>query len=483
MFKISLQKRIYLFLISFVLLSFVLIGTITIIFFSNENERYHAERLLRKERTVLASINFFLRSEEGDIFPFYTRDFSKKIEEIAEINQFDINVYDLNGELITSTRMEYFEKNILPWQMKDIQLKKLQATKSSILESEAHGEDRYLTTYSYIHNKNGQPLAIVNIPYFSDQTLNKQEVTSFLTSMTNIYALLLIGALLLAYFISSSITKPLRVLRDKMKEVSIEKHNEPIHWKVKDEVGALIEQYNSMVEELEHSAELLAKSERESAWREMAKQVAHEIKNPLTPMKLSVQQLERAWGDQQPDFEERMRRFSKTMIEQIETLSNIATEFSHFAKMPKAQNEAIDLSEVIKSTISLHDANENVSISLKGEQDVGIFADPKAMSRVFINLIKNSIQAIDDGQKGDILIEIASTDGKAVVKVSDNGHGIPEHRKEDIFLPNFTTKSSGMGLGLSMAKSIVENAGGSITFDSREGEGSTFIVELPKNES
>ncbi|MDA9820050.1 ATP-binding protein [Salibacteraceae bacterium] len=478
MVQISLQKKIYLFLISFVLLSFVLIGAVTLLFFSNENERYHAERLLRKERTVLSSINFFLANQEGDIFPFYTKEFSDKVEEISIINKFDINVYDVRGDLITSTRMDLFTDEVIPWKIAQETIEKLARRDSTILEIERETGRSFLSTYSYIYNTSGNPVAIVNIPYFSDQTLNKQEIVEFLTSLSQIYLFLLIGALLLAYFISNSITRPLRVLKEKMAKVGYDTTNEQIDWKGKDEIGMLIQDYNNMVVKLQESAVLLAQSERESAWREMAKQVAHEIKNPLTPMKLSVQQLSRAWKEEE-NLEERMTRFSKSMVEQIDNLADIASEFSNFAKMPRAELRMIELGEIAKNAISIFRETEKVEFELKGDLSVQVFADPKQISRVFINLIKNATQALAGKDDGAISVFIKDEGEFALVEIKDNGKGIEDSMKKDIFLPNFTTKSGGMGIGLSMVKSIIENAGGSITFDSSINRGSTFRFSLP----
>ncbi len=478
MFPRSLQKKIYFFLIAFVLLSFVLIGAVTLLFFSNENERYHAERLLRKERTVLASINFFLQKQEGEVFPFYTKSFSDKVEEISAINKFDINVYDIRGDLITSTRMDLFTDEVIPWKIQEQTIQKLARRDSTILEIERETGRTYLSTYSYIYNDSGKPVAIVNVPYFSDQTLNKQEIIEFLASLSQIYLLLLIGALLLAYFISNSITKPLRVLKEKMSLVGFNRQNEHINWKGKDEIGMLIQEYNTMVDQLRESADLLAQSERESAWREMAKQVAHEIKNPLTPMKLSVQQLSRAWKDEE-NLEERMSKFSKGMVEQIDNLSDIASEFSNFAKMPRAELSMIPLGEIAQNSVGLFQETVQIDFEVKGDLSVEVFADPKQVSRVFINLIKNASQAMEGRESGRIFVHIKEEGELAWVEIADNGKGIEDSMKKDVFLPNFTTKSAGMGIGLSMVKSIIENAGGSITFESSTNRGSTFRFSLP----
>ena len=246
-------------------------------------------------------------------------------------------------------------------------------------------------------------------------------------------------------------------------------------------IADLVNEYNRMVDELARSVELLAKSERESAWREMAKQIAHEIKNPLTPMKLSVQQLQRSWKDKSSNWEESLSRFSKTLIDQINNLSAIATAFSDFAKMPRTNNEVVDVIAKINNSVGLFENTRNVDfqINLHGNKEVTVFADKEQLLRVFANLIKNAIQSIPEGRKGLITIDLLTHDGNAVIKVCDNGSGIPEELGDKLFMPNFTTKSSGMGLGLAIVKNIIEDANGSVWYETEIGKGSTFIIELP----
>lgn len=471
-------------MISLVLVSFVLIGAVTLIFFQNENAKYHAERLLRKERAVLKAINYFLENNrDGEVYPFYTKEFADKIIEVSEINDFEINVYDPRGELITSTEMSYFEDSILPESIKSNVLDRLTKSDSTILVTEKKEDQTYLSTFSYLKNEEGQNIAIVNLPYFSKEALNKEEVGEYFESLIQIYVVLLLFALLVAYWLSSNITKSLRVIGERMRGADISKEYEAISWKANDEIGELIDQYNKMMLELRESAEKLARSERESAWREMAKQVAHEIKNPLTPMKLSVQQLERAWNDKKEDFDDRMQRFTKSMVHQVDTLSNIASEFSNFAKMPKAKNEELDLQALIKGQIDLFKGAESeLNFDHQEGESYLIFADKVQIGRVITNLLKNAIQAIPDDQEGKVELKLWRTEEKVHFSVKDNGTGIADEEVDQIFLPNFTTKTQGMGLGLAMVKTIVTYSGGTITFETEYGKGTTFHVELPTAE-
>jgi nitrogen fixation/metabolism regulation signal transduction histidine kinase len=275
------------------------------------------------------------------------------------------------------------------------------------------------------------------------------------------------------------------MIKEKMQKLTLGGSNEKIEWSGEDEIGHLIVEYNLMVEQLSQKAELLAKSERESAWREMAKQVAHEIKNPLTPMKLSVQYLLRSWNEKDPDWEDRLHRLSDTLIQQIDTLSDIATAFSDFAKMPKSNNEKIELNETISHAIELYKDYDNIQINFTADENktYNIFADQKQLLRVFNNLIKNSIQSFEINKNGFVDIDIVEQSQQYIIHFRDNGCGIPKEQQAMIFVPNFTTKSKGTGLGLAMVKNIILNLGGDITFESEEGKGTVFTIVLPKYES
>ena len=284
------------------------------------------------------------------------------------------------------------------------------------------------------------------------------------------------------FIISNRITRPLRIIQLGLKRTQLGKSNEPLVWKRKDEIGSLVNEYNRMLEELQNSADRLAKSERESAWREMAKQVAHEIKNPLTPMKLSVQHLQRAWKDNHPQLHQIVERISQTLIEQIETLSSIATAFSDFAKMPKAENAMLHLEKIIETTVNLYSETENIKINYNASanKDLLLYADKDQLLRVFSNLIKNATQSIPPEREGQVNVEIETTPDHYIVAIKDNGTGISEEQVKKIFVPNFTTKTGGTGLGLAMVKSMVESMEGIVWFETVDGEGTTFFVKLNK---
>jgi nitrogen fixation/metabolism regulation signal transduction histidine kinase len=401
---------------------------------------------------------------------------------LSNIFNTDINLYNLHGYLIGTSRPEIFYREITSKRinnMASINLENLK--KSEYLQKEKIGNLEYISAYIPFYNSDNKLLAYLNLPYFRMQSALTREISNMIVAVINFTLLLIVITMGLAVFISGRLTSPLAVLSSRLASVELGKKSEHLSYKGNDEVGELVRQYNRMVDELDESAQKLANSEREYAWREMAKQIAHEIKNPLTPMKLNVQQLYKSWTDGVPGFEKKLERFTKNQIEYINNLSSIASAFSSFAKIPEANPVAVDLLEQIKTTFELFKNSENISFRIACPQDekVLIYADKEQINSIFSNLIKNGIQSILPGNEGIIKVSIGKASDKIVVSVSDNGTGIPESLRKKMFTPNFTTKSSGAGLGLSIAKRYVENAGGKIWFESETDKGSVFFIEFP----
>ncbi len=397
----------------------------------------------------------------------------------------DINLFNLNGDLISATRPEIFDKHLLSEKINPMAYYKLSKEKESFYVTQENiGGLIYSSAYLPFHNSRKEVVAYLNLPYFARQRELQNEVSSFLMTLMNVYTFIIVLSIIVILLISNYISRPLRMIKEKLQRLTLGATNEKIEWKGEDEIGRLVAEYNRMVDQMAIKADLLAKSERESAWREMAKQVAHEIKNPLTPMKLSVQYLLRSWNEKDPDWEDRLHRLSETLIQQIDTLSDIATAFSDFAKMPKSNNEKIELNEIINNAIELYADYENLQINFSSDtsQSMNIYADRKQLLRVFNNLIKNAIQSFELNQNGFIDIDIEQTITDYHIHIRDNGCGIPEDKKAMIFVPNFTTKSKGTGLGLAMVKNIILSFGGLISFESEEGKGTIFTIVLPKYE-
>ncbi len=477
----SFKYRIQVLLVLIVLVSLALFGGGTIYYIKQQFEVKNKENISEKTHSVLIDVESKL-SSETTLNKELTEYVSFILKKSSSIFFTDINFYDTQGNLYASSRSKVFDEGLTSKKMNPEAYLQLSILgKTEFIHDERIGKLEYLSAYIPFKNKDGKLLAYLNLPYFAKQSELEKEISGFLVALINIYVLLFALSIVTAIFISNYVTKPLKLIQDKLSKIKLGKTNEPIEWKENDEIGSLVSEYNRMITELSKSAELLAKSERESAWREMAKQVAHEIKNPLTPMKLSVQHLQRTWKDDGPDMDQKMERLTKTIIEQIDTLSNIATEFSNFAKMPKANLEKINIKEIIVNTIALFHDSENLQIIFDTEisSEAFVNADKEQLLRVFNNLIKNATQAIPEERKGKIIVALKHEKQHFLISVSDNGNGINDDVLEKIFVPNFTTKTGGMGLGLAMVKNIVETVDGKIWFETKAGIGTTFYVSLP----
>ena len=481
-FNLTLRTRVYISMLMLILISFIVTGITYYYNFFAQNEEYQEQRFLRKEHAIHESMQYFLVREGGEIHQDSLVDvFSDKICELADVHNLAIALFDTTGKLLISSTSKYNPSVVVPDEIDTTAFSDLKQGANRVVSERAFsGKKPSILAYWYFTNAEGEKIAITSVRY--DKTeVNKDEIKSFLSNLSWIFLILFIGASLLAFVLSNYITKSLQTISKNMNKIQLGKKNKPIKWKSNDEIGQLVKEYNRMVEEVEQSADLLAKSERESAWREMAKQVAHEIKNPLTPMKLRIQHLKRAWDDEAPNFEEKLNTTTISMIEQIDALTHIANEFSNFAQMPKANRQLLNLNDVLEKTISLFDTSDNSRISyLPGlEKNNFVMADKDQLSRVFINLITNAFQAVPKDVIANVSVLVKPYEDVVIVEVKDNGVGIPEDQKEKIFMPNFTTKSTGMGLGLSMVKNIITNANGDIWFKTEEGVGTSFFVSLP----
>jgi two-component system nitrogen regulation sensor histidine kinase NtrY len=479
--NISFKNRIQALLVLIVLISLALFGGGTIYYIQQQFETKNRENISEKTHSVLMELESKFENEKvlSPDFVEYTTFVLKKISTVFFT---DINIYDIHGNLYASSRSKVFDEGLTSKKMNPEAYAEIAISKKTeFIHDERIGKLKYLSSYIPFKNKDGMPLAYVNIPYFAKQSELEKEISGFLVALINIYVLLFALSIITAILISNYVTKPLKLIQDKLSNIKLGKTNEPIAWHEKDEIGNLVSEYNRMIAELSKSAELLAKSERESAWREMAKQVAHEIKNPLTPMKLSVQHLQRAYKDDAPDMDQKMERLTQNIIEQIDTLSSIATEFSNFAKMPKANLECINLSDTILNTVNLFKTADDTEIIFQNNSDENacVMADKEQLIRVFNNLIKNATQAIPEHKKGLIKITIEKENENYLVSVADNGDGISDDVVDKIFAPNFTTKTGGMGLGLAMVKNILESCGGRIWFKTELNTGTTFYISLP----
>lgn len=479
--KLSLRLRLFLAMILLVLLASILIAAVTIYQYNEEARDYHNERLERKEENIRESINYAIKKTT---YPVTTETmpliFKEEIYEIAAIHKLQINLYDLDGGLIKSSRATFETDSLTKCLSAEVLNALSNTVEHRFVSKTVENDEVFLSSYTYITDKKFKPLAILNLPYLENDDFLNKELDEFLERLAYAYLVMLIIAISLAYFLSKYITKSLKTISDKMNEIRLEKQNKKIDIESSsEEIAALVKSYNSMIDQLEESAVKLATSEREQAWREMAKQVAHEIKNPLTPMRLTVQSFQRKFDPNDEHIHQKVEEYSKTLIQQIDTMSSIASAFSNFAKMPAQQNEILNVVEITRLALDIF--SEDYIVFKSDRKDIKAKFDRTQLIRVITNLVKNGIQAIPDEQEDKrIVVRVSEENNHVVIEVSDNGIGISEENSQKIFEPKFTTKSSGMGLGLGMVKNIVETYHGSITFTSQKNEGTVFKVTFPK---
>jgi two-component system, NtrC family, nitrogen regulation sensor histidine kinase NtrY len=479
--KPSLKNKIQLSVIGLIIASFFFIGFVTIWFFKSTSNEYHENRLKVKTSSIKTDALHDLSLIAGNNQTGLDLEKLNLVEPLSKIHRIDVNLFDLSGKLVSSSEVDIFNKGIVAPQMGALPFYMLNNQKlpEYIQENERIGKLAYKSAYIPL-NVNNKTIAYLGLPYYSEQSKLKNDVTLFMSTLLNVYVFLLLIASGLAIAVANSITNPIAIIGEKLKQFKLGGRNEMLEWKSQDELGVLISEYNLMIKKLDESAEKLAQSEREGAWREMAKQVAHEIKNPLTPMKLSIQYLLHAFHSNPDNVEPLLKRVTSTLIEQIENLSQISTEFSTFAKMPRAENQKINLNDLVYSVYDLFSKGQEMDISIDlPDESFFVFADKNQLMRVLTNLMKNAEQAIPEGRKGSVDVLLYEKNDCAIIKVSDNGTGIPDDKKDKVFVPNFTTKSSGTGLGLAISKNIIESVRGKIYFQTREGAGTDFFIELP----
>ncbi len=472
--QLSLRARIFFSMNILIVITFVLTGAVLIYHFQREEEEYHKERLKRKEYAVRSTIDYFLRPyKEGLTEKELPEMFSDKICEIADIHNLDVALYSTSGYLLIASSEEIVDRGIVPLRLNPTTLYQV-LNQNQRLKVNYTDSVEYLSSYSVVYNKNNKPLAVVSLPYYYEaNTLPAQDV-QFMRALGSIYILLFVSAVIIAYLLSNYITGSLRTIGERLKEIRLNRRNEEISWNSNDEIGDLVAEFNRMVSDLEQSAVLLARSERESAWKEMARQVAHEIKNPLTPMRLMVQYMDKTLKTEEP---EKLHEHTQAMIDQIDAMSSIAEAFSRFADMPEYKKDRIDLNQLLTTCTTLY---PSLKVDFKGPgKAVFAFADRELMVRVINNLIKNAQQAIPENQEPHIELGLKEQKNSILLWVKDNGSGIEAEQQEKIFEPSFTTKSQGMGMGLAIVKAIVEGHGGKIWLESFPQKGATFFIELP----
>jgi signal transduction histidine kinase len=467
--------------------SFLLLLIISFIAIFYVSVNFIQEKYRQEQITDLESKKAYIQKALQDMY-YWNQDLNASnsqnlnfdLQDLSYIYHTDIHVYDNHGHLIGSSQPIIFNKGLISRRIAPLPMF---SAKGNLNQYEDIGNLKYLTGYTDFYNGDYVQIGFIAVPQFFSQDEIQTEIEAFLSVIIHIYLIIIVLAVLISLLIGKQLSAPLIMIENKLKEMRLGQRNEKIDYRVKDEIGQLVAQYNRTLDELEQSARLLARSERETAWKSMARQVAHEINNPLTPMKLTIQQLQRTKNSGDSRFDEYFKKSTSMLIEQIDNLSRIAGTFSNFARMPEAHFERVDIALRLYSVSQLFSNNhESVDVIYEGpENEVWVYADPEQLVQVFNNLLKNALQAIPEERDGVIKIQLSEDENEVQIDISDNGNGIPNEIKDRLFMPNFTTKSNGMGLGLAIAKNIIELSGGIISFVSIHSQGTTFKITIPKN--
>lgn len=473
--NLKLSQRIFAAMFLIILFTSISILLITIYNFREQNQAFTEDLLKNKEREVIDAIDY-----ELDRYPNLATDqniydvLENVILGISDIHKTDINVFDVRGNLMLSTEPKDVPARVLPKKVLDSLSRNLEYLEIPVKIGK---RKTVMTTYRYINNFKNQPVAIINLPYKSDNYLFEQNMHSLLNRFGWVMAFVLVFGGIMSWLMARQLTRKIELIADKIKQTDVVIHNKPISYPYNDEIKPLVDSFNEMLQKLNHQSNLLALTEREEAWREMAKQVAHEIKNPLTPMRMMIQNYERKYDAADPAAPQKLRDLSETLVNQIDTMSAIAEAFSDFARMPLRKDEKIDVVETIRTTLEIfpdntihfHPSVENLHLNF----------DKIYLIRIITNLVKNAIQAIPDGRIPEISVNLQKIKNQVILRVSDNGVGIPPQLGNKIFEPKFTTTTGGMGLGLAMVKKIVEDYSGEIRYHSDENRGTEFVIVLP----
>ncbi|MEG0890697.1 MAG: ATP-binding protein [Bacteroidales bacterium] len=478
--KNSFRRKITYLLTTSLVVALICMGLGSVWFsinYYNESNRLQMEEKLQTVQSTLADFCKYA-DQYNDI---NTPTLFQTMDKMANNTQADINLYDPHGRLIRSTQPELFERYLLASRMNPNAYRQLvKLNKRQVINKEKLAELSYYSLYAPIFNNTGKLIAIANIPYFSRNSDLRGDISSILAAIINVYILLLLAAILGGTVVSNQLSKPLAEISRKMQFMDVSKQVEHINYKNRDELGVLVGAYNKMVDDLEESTKRLAQTEREHAWSEMARQIAHEIKNPLTPMRLSIQHLVRLKQRNIVGWENKFEDVAGSILEQIDILSNTASEFSSFAKFYYEENTIINLYQVLNEQKILFDTRDNIRIAYNYESEgCLIYARKGQIIRVIVNLLSNAVQAVEASGRGYIRISLLQKGNNYVVSIEDNGDGVKEDDLNKLFKPNFTTKSSGTGLGLAISRNIIEQSSGRIFYSKSEFGGANFSFELP----
>ena len=480
MYRFSLRTRIYLSMIAILLLSFIVTGVVALYNDLKQNDEFNQQRLERKEKSVRASMDYFLRHEGGHMDPdSVSYKFGDKICELADVHDMFIGLFSIEGEYLISNNSAYLDTLEIPKEVPKEVLSQIRSEENKKCVWTQYQHENYTLAYWLFKDMDNEPIAVIAMDY-SNIEEDPKDIKDFFIGIIGSYILLFLIGAATAFLLSRYITKSLNTIADKIKKTNLTDSFTELQWEGNDEIGQLVKEYNKMLQALKKSADQLAEREREGAWREMAQQIAHDIKNPLTPMRLRVQHLQRQYELNDPEeFKKQLKGFIQTMTEQVDSLANIANAFSQFAKTEKDKFTPVNIEQKINSISTLFQSEQCEIIIHPSKEKNQVFTDAIDVERTFTNLFTNSVQAQKAGQKMIISVTTRAFQQFVYVVVKDNGIGIPKDSIHRLFQPRFTTKSNGTGLGLATVKTLVEWSGGKIKCKSKLDQGTRMIIRYP----
>ena len=475
--KLYFAARIQLFLNLAFFLPLIIVSIMTLSVTSRSSKNQLNEEYLEKTRRFAEVVSAELHKNLIGMEPSI-ENFESDFSDLATLTDLDANVYNASGYLITSSQPLIFENKLLSHYINSQALSDIRRGENVLIKTQRVGMLEYSTVYAPLRAPtSGALIGIVSVPFFQSLYSGEQVQITILANILNIFAIIFIGLVVLSYLVTRWLTFPLSFITQSLRKTSLTKTNQPLVWKADDEIGLMVKEYNQMLFKLSESKAELEQTQRERAWREIAQQVAHEIKNPLTPMKLTLQQLERLLlaGKAAP---EKVEKSVASLLTQVDTLNEIASSFSSFAKMPEPVIKPLEIVSLLRRIVDLHSHSGDLRFENKWKELV-VMGDEQLLARTFSNIILNAFQAARPGVAPVVWIEISKRDDRAILSFRDNGRGIDSITAESMFVPHFTTKKSGSGLGLAIAKQAIEHMSGKIWFETEPGKGTTFFIDLP----
>lgn len=477
-FRLSYRNRIEIALLGSVVVIMMVIGYITITYTILKNRSNKVELVANRLQDVAQAVELITRDLQADVELSDNKRLA--LNQAASTFATDFSIFNLKGRLLFSSQSKLFERHLVSELMNPLAYQAIGSDRKTVhIQEEEVGDFNFISAYMPLRDKNNEVVGLLNMPSFSTEQELRNDLNAFLGNLVSLYFIILLFAGILTLWLSERITSPLRLLTQVIRRTKEGEQTRMPDWKRQDEIGAMISSYNQMLQQLEDNAQLLARSERESAWREMARQIAHEIRNPLTPMKLKLQRLRRDWTENRDRFDQHYVKESGLVLEQIDVLAAVASEFSSFAQVTVGEKAPFDLLANLEQVAGLYSSQAGIQLDNRtGEEICKVFGDTQQIQRIFQNLVKNGIQAVSEDKASEIIIRIYKDATHYTVDVLDNGSGIAREDQQKIFQPNFTTKSSGMGLGLAIVKKIVEQNDAEIGFETAHNQGTRFYVRF-----